>query len=57
MLNGLHMRPLTGRLELVITEDDVDDLWQLKNLEAIMSPYREQTRTIDAQMLEALEGP
>jgi len=51
------MRPLTGRLELVITEDDVDDLWQLKNLEAIMSPYREQTRTIDAQMLEALEGP
>jgi NAD(P)H-dependent FMN reductase len=56
VLNGLHMRPLTGRLELVITEDDVDDVWQLKDLEAIMRPYREQTRTIDTQMVEALEG-
>ncbi len=55
VLNGLHMRALDDRVEIVITDDDVDGSWQLKDLDATMRPYREQTRTIDAQMVEALK--
>jgi NAD(P)H-dependent FMN reductase len=55
LFGGLHMRPLPGRVELKITDDDVDEQWQLKDIEAIMSPYRGQLRDIDAQMVEALK--
>ena len=55
LFHGLHMRPLPGRLELIITDDHVDEQWQLKDLEATMSPYRDQLREIDAQMVEALK--
>jgi NAD(P)H-dependent FMN reductase len=55
LFGGLHMRPLRGRVELKITNDDVDEQWQLKDLEATMSPYRDQLREIDAQMVEALK--
>jgi NAD(P)H-dependent FMN reductase len=38
LFHGLHMRPLPDRVELIITDDDVDEQWQLKDLEATMSP-------------------
>jgi hypothetical protein len=49
------MRELPAQLEVVITDDDVDETWQLRDLDAVMRPYHEQARTIDAQMVEALE--
>jgi NAD(P)H-dependent FMN reductase len=55
VLDGIHMRQLDDRLEVVITDDAVDENWQLRDLEALMHPYRAQIRTIDAQMVEALE--
>ncbi len=54
VLNGLHMRPLDHHVEIVITDDDVDEAWQLKDLNATMRPYRAQTRAIDAEMVEVL---
>lgn len=54
LFHGLHMRPLPGRLELIITDDQVDEEWQLKDIDATMSPYRDQLREIDAQMVQAL---
>jgi len=56
VLTGLHLHTLQDRLELVITKADLDEEWQLKDLDAVMEPYREQTRAIDAQLLEALKG-
>ena len=55
VLQGLHMRALEQHIEIVVTDDDVDDNWQLRDLEGLMRPYRPQVRTIDAQMVEALE--
>jgi hypothetical protein len=57
VLAGLHMRELDDHLEVVITEDDVDVRgdWQLMDLERTLRPYAGQTRTIDAQMVEALK--
>ena len=56
VLTGLHLHPLQERLELVVTKADLDEDWQVKDLEAVMRPYREQTRAIDAQLLEALKA-
>jgi NAD(P)H-dependent FMN reductase len=56
VLAGLHMRELDDHLEVVITEDDVDEDWQLKDLGGTLRPYVEQTRTIDIQMVEALKS-
>jgi NAD(P)H-dependent FMN reductase len=55
VLEGIHMRQLDDHLEVFITDDDVDENWQLRDLETLMHPYRAQIRTIDAQMVEALE--
>jgi NAD(P)H-dependent FMN reductase len=57
ILPGLHMRTLEDHLELVITRADLDDDWQLKDLEATLRPYRQQTAAISAQMLNALNQP
>jgi NAD(P)H-dependent FMN reductase len=54
VLEGLHMRPLRDRLEIVITDDKVDEDWQLRDLDATLDPYREQVRQLDAQLVEAL---
>jgi NAD(P)H-dependent FMN reductase len=56
VLAGLHMRELDDHLEVVITEEDVDEDWQLKDLGGTLRPYAEQTRTIDVQMAEALKS-
>jgi NAD(P)H-dependent FMN reductase len=55
VLDGLHMRQLDDHLEVIISDDDVDENWQLRDLETLMRPYRSQIRTIDAQLVEALE--
>jgi NAD(P)H-dependent FMN reductase len=54
VLEGLHMRPLESRLEILITDDDVDENWQLSDLEATLRPYIEQVKRLDAQLVEAL---
>lgn len=57
VLQGLHMNQLDDHLEVKITHDDVDGNWQLKNLQALMAPYHDQIRTVDAQMALALAVP
>ena len=54
ILTGLHMKELPAHLELVITDNDVDEDWQLIDIEATLGSYREQIRGIDAQLAEAL---
>jgi len=50
ILAGLHMKELPAHLELVITDDDVDEDWQLIDIEATLGSYREQIQGIDAQL-------
>jgi NAD(P)H-dependent FMN reductase len=54
VLEGVHMRPLQDRLEIVVTGEDVDEGWRLRDLDATLGPYREQARQLDAQLVEAL---
>jgi NAD(P)H-dependent FMN reductase len=54
VLEGVHMRPLPDRLEIAIAGEDVDEDWQLRDLNATLGPYREQVRRLDAQLVEAL---
>jgi NAD(P)H-dependent FMN reductase len=56
VLQGLHMNILEEHLGIVITEDDIDDEWQLLDLETVMAPYVDQTQRIDAQMVEAIKN-
>jgi NAD(P)H-dependent FMN reductase len=56
ILRGLDMRELDEHLEVVITLDDVDEDWQLRDLDLTMAPYLDQIRAIDAQMVAALTG-
>ena len=56
VMRGLHMVELADHLEVVITEEDVDQAWQLRDLAAVMSPYVDQTRVIDAEMVTALSA-
>jgi NAD(P)H-dependent FMN reductase len=55
VFGGLHMRPLETRLEVVITDGQVDGDWQLTDLAATMRPYTKLIRQLDAEMVEALE--
>jgi NAD(P)H-dependent FMN reductase len=54
VLEGVHMSPLKDRIEIVITDDDVDEEWQLRDLDATLGPYREQVRRLDAQLVAVL---
>jgi NAD(P)H-dependent FMN reductase len=54
VFQGLHMTELATHLEIVISEDDVDESWQLKDLDGLLSTYREQTKAIDQEMVGAL---
>ncbi|WP_028938208.1 NADPH-dependent FMN reductase [Pseudonocardia spinosispora] len=56
VLQGLQMRVLDDHLEAVIAKTDVDDDWQLKDVEAILRPNLAQLRKIDIQMTEAVAG-
>jgi NAD(P)H-dependent FMN reductase len=55
VLQGLHMRELDDHLELVITDDDVDEDWQLIDVDATLRSYRPQLKVIDDQMSEAIK--
>jgi NAD(P)H-dependent FMN reductase len=55
VLAGLHMVELDDHLEVVITKDDLDEDWQLRDLPATMAPYAAQIRAIDDQMVQALK--
>lgn len=55
ILQGLHMRALDDHLEAVITDDDVDENWQLRDIDATLRPYLAKTSMIDAQMVEVLD--
>jgi NAD(P)H-dependent FMN reductase/DNA-binding MarR family transcriptional regulator len=57
VLQGLDMRQVDDHLEVKITSNDLDADWQLKDLGTLMASYQEQTRAIDAQMVEALSLP
>ena len=46
VLEGVHMRPLEDRLEIVITDDDVDEHWQLRDLDATLRPYLEPSGSV-----------
>lgn len=54
VMRGVGMRPLDSHIEVVIGRDDVDENWQIRDLEAVMAPYRDQLLTIDQQMSQAL---
>ena len=54
VFQGLHMTELADHLEIVISENDVDETWQFKDLDGLLSPYREQTRAIDQEMVTAV---
>lgn len=55
VLQGLHMQQLDDHLELVVTDDAVDEDWQLRDVEATLHPYQVQVKAISAQLLEALQ--
>jgi NAD(P)H-dependent FMN reductase len=57
VFQGLHMVELADHLEIVISEDDVDEAWQLKDLDGLLSAYRDQTSAIDQEMVVALSSP
>jgi NAD(P)H-dependent FMN reductase len=54
VLEGLKMRELGTHLEVFITDDDVDEDWQLRDLDAVMHPYHTLAKAIDVEMIEAL---
>lgn len=54
VLAGLHMRLLDDHLEITITFDDFTNEGQVKDLDAVLTPYRDQLRQISHQMLDAL---
>jgi NAD(P)H-dependent FMN reductase len=55
VLEGLRMRPLEDRVEIAIPAADVDEEWQLRDVDATLRPYHERLRQMDAQMVQALE--
>ncbi|MGC2486013.1 MAG: NADPH-dependent FMN reductase [Acidimicrobiales bacterium] len=55
VLEGLHMKELSDHLEVRITDEDVDDKGQILDVDAVLVPYRDQMRSINAQMTAALE--
>jgi hypothetical protein len=49
------MRELDDHLEVVVADDDVDENWQLRDIDATLRPYLAKTSMIDAQMVEVLD--
>ena len=54
VLAGLHMRELPEHLELVVTDADLDETWQLINPVGALRPYSQRLRSLDALMTAAL---
>jgi NAD(P)H-dependent FMN reductase len=55
VLLGLYMRVLDDHVEAVITDDDVDENWQLKDIDATLRPSLPLIRKIDGEFTEALD--
>jgi NAD(P)H-dependent FMN reductase len=55
VLQGLHMRVLDDHVEAVITDAEVDEDWQLKDIDATLRPNLPMIRKIDAEFIEALD--
>jgi hypothetical protein len=55
VLQGLHMRVLDDHVEAVITDADVDENWQLKDIDATLRPNLPLIRKIDGEFIEALD--
>jgi NAD(P)H-dependent FMN reductase len=54
ILQGVHMQEVDQHLELVITEADLDENWQLKDIDATFQPFAAQARRVDEQLAVAL---
>jgi NAD(P)H-dependent FMN reductase len=54
VLQGLHVRVL-DHVEAVITDDDLDEDWQLRDIGATLHPVLPALAAIDFQMTEALD--
>lgn len=54
VLHGLHMTVLESHVEAVITDDDVDEGWQLTAPEATLRPVLPQLHRVDEEFLEVL---
>jgi NAD(P)H-dependent FMN reductase len=54
VFDGLHMRPLETRIEVVITDRQLDQDWQVIDLPGTMRDYAKLHRQLDAEMTEAL---
>lgn len=54
VLHGLHMNVLEVHAEAVITDDDVDDRWQLADPGSTLDPTRARLRDIDTAFSETL---
>jgi NAD(P)H-dependent FMN reductase len=55
VLQGLHMRELDERLEIIITDSDVDPDGRILDLNALMHPHLTAVKAIDAALVEAIE--
>lgn len=55
VMQGLHMRILDTHVEAIITDNDVDADWQLKDVSATLNPTRPRLAAIDAELIEALD--
>ena len=54
VLTGLRMRLLDDHLEITISTDDFTADGQVKDLDAVLTPYRDRIHRISHQMLAAL---
>lgn len=54
VLRGLRMHELDNHLEIAISSSDIDDLWQLKDVDALLEPHSADLQLINRQMFEAL---
>jgi NAD(P)H-dependent FMN reductase len=51
VLQGLHMRTVEENVELRITRDDIDEMGQLLDPEAILAPFTPAIRALDEQLV------
>lgn len=54
VLEGVRVRLLEDPLEIAVAADDVDEAWQLRDVDATLRPYLQQVRQLDAQLVGAL---
>jgi NAD(P)H-dependent FMN reductase len=54
VLLGLEMRELDDHIEGVIERKDLDEKWQLRDLDQTFQRYTEQAMIIDAQMARSI---